>query len=129
MQADSLVYQTEKQLKELGDKVPAEVKSKVEAKVSELKEVAGKDDVEGTKKAIDELQKEVGELPSSLHEESLRLLSRLRLPLYTCVSGPSESSHAVRPLWFCACQSDLLTMIQYSLPCPPLMLGSRCSQI
>ena len=59
LQADSLVYQTEKQLKELGDKVPADVKTKVEAKVNELKEVAGKDDVEGTKKAIDELQKEV----------------------------------------------------------------------
>ena len=63
VQADSLVYQTEKQLKELGDKVPAEVKSKVEAKVSELKEVAAKDDVEGTKKVIDELQKEVS-IPS-----------------------------------------------------------------
>ncbi|CAL5222361.1 g4715 [Coccomyxa viridis] len=58
-QADSLVYQTEKQLKELGDKVPAEIKTKVEAKVNELKEIAAKDDVEGTKKAIDELQKEV----------------------------------------------------------------------
>ena len=54
-----MVYQTEKQLKELGDKVPAEVKSKVEAKVNKLKEVAAKDDVEGTKKVIDELQKEV----------------------------------------------------------------------
>ena len=39
--------------------MPGEVKTKVEAKVNELKEVAGKDDVEGTKKAIDELQKEV----------------------------------------------------------------------
>jgi len=59
VQADSLIYQTEKQLKELGDKVPAEIKTKVEAKVSELKEVAAKDDVEATKKAVDELQKEV----------------------------------------------------------------------
>ena len=59
VQADSLVYQTEKQLKELGDKVPAEIKTKVEAKVNELKEVAAKDDVEATKKALDELQKEV----------------------------------------------------------------------
>ena len=30
--------------------------------MNELKEVAGKDDVEGTKKAIDELQKEVSSL-------------------------------------------------------------------
>ena len=60
LQADSLVYQTEKQLKELGDKVPAEIKTKVEAKANELKEVAAKDDTEATKKAIDELQKEVG---------------------------------------------------------------------
>ncbi|GKD73553.1 stromal 70 kDa heat shock-related protein, chloroplastic, partial [Tanacetum coccineum] len=37
-QADSVVYQTEKQLKELGDKVPTEVKEKVEAKLGELKE-------------------------------------------------------------------------------------------
>ncbi|MCD9561365.1 heat shock [Datura stramonium] len=37
-QADSVVYQTEKQLKELGEKVPAPVKEKVEAKLGELKE-------------------------------------------------------------------------------------------
>jgi hypothetical protein len=53
------VYQTEKQLKDLGDKVPADVKSKVDAKVTALKEVSGGGDVEATKKAIEELQKEV----------------------------------------------------------------------
>ncbi|KAL8117115.1 hypothetical protein AgCh_015136 [Apium graveolens] len=36
-QVDSVVYQTEKQLKELGEKVPVEVKEKVEAKLEELK--------------------------------------------------------------------------------------------
>merc|ERR1712216_829467 len=37
-QADSMVYQTEKQLTELGDKVPAEMKTKVEGKLTELKD-------------------------------------------------------------------------------------------
>ncbi len=59
-QADSLVYQTDKQLKDLGDKVPADVKSKVEAQIEKLKQVAGGDDTEATKKAIEDLQKEVG---------------------------------------------------------------------
>jgi len=67
-QADSLIYQTEKQLKELGDKVPAEIKTKVEAKVNELKEVAAKDDVEATKKALDELQKEVLAIGQAMYD-------------------------------------------------------------
>ncbi|KAM3686198.1 hypothetical protein ACJW31_11G179500 [Castanea mollissima] len=37
-QADSVLYQTKKQLKELGDKVSGPVKEKVEAKVTELKD-------------------------------------------------------------------------------------------
>ena len=70
------MYQTEKQLKELGDKVPAEIKTKVEAKVNELKEIAAKDDVEGTKKAIDELQKEVSVLSmQTLHAMSHQALT------------------------------------------------------
>ena len=36
-QAESLLYQTEKQLKDLGDKVPAEVKAKVEEKAKAVK--------------------------------------------------------------------------------------------
>ncbi|KAK9909528.1 hypothetical protein WJX75_003699 [Coccomyxa subellipsoidea] len=58
-QADSLIYQTEKQLKDLGDKVPADVKSKVESQIESLKQTAGNDDTEATKKAIEDLQKEV----------------------------------------------------------------------
>ena len=36
-QAQSVIYRTEKQLKELGDKVPGDVKTKVESKLQEVK--------------------------------------------------------------------------------------------
>jgi molecular chaperone DnaK (HSP70) len=39
--AESLVYQTEKQIKELGDKVPADVKTKLDDKIKAVRWVAG----------------------------------------------------------------------------------------
>lgn len=35
--AESLVYQTEKQIKELGDKVPADVKAKLDDKIKAVR--------------------------------------------------------------------------------------------
>jgi chaperone protein DnaK len=58
-QADSMVYQTEKQLTELGDKVPAEMKTKVEGKLTELKDAIASGSVDGMKAAQDSLQQEV----------------------------------------------------------------------
>ncbi|PID90553.1 MAG: molecular chaperone DnaK [Bacteroidetes bacterium] len=43
--ADSLVFQTEKQLKEFGDKVPADAKANIEGAMKELKEAYDKQDV------------------------------------------------------------------------------------
>jgi molecular chaperone DnaK len=43
-QADSLVYQAEKQIKELGDKVPSADKTKAEGLISDLKDAVAKDD-------------------------------------------------------------------------------------
>jgi molecular chaperone DnaK len=54
--ADSLVYQTEKALRDLGEKVSAEERTKIEAKVNDLKQVAQGDDLTNIKKATDELQ-------------------------------------------------------------------------
>ena len=45
-EADSLVFQTEKTLSDLGDKVDASEKEKVEAEVNKLKEVLGKSTIE-----------------------------------------------------------------------------------
>ncbi len=54
--AESMVYQLEKQLKENGDKVPAETKSAIEAKITSLKDAIKADDTEGMKKAMKELE-------------------------------------------------------------------------
>ena len=62
--ADSMVYQLEKQLKELGDKAPADVKSGLEAKIAKLKEEIKADNTEGMKtqmKEIEELAMKLGE--------------------------------------------------------------------
>merc|ERR1712078_93081 len=68
-QADSMVYQTEKQLQELGDKVPAEMKTKVEGKLAELKEALASGSVEGMKAAQDSLQQEVMAMGQSMYSQ------------------------------------------------------------
>ncbi|KAI3437886.1 hypothetical protein D9Q98_000331 [Chlorella vulgaris] len=66
-QADSMVYQTEKQLKEFGDKAGEEIKGKVEAKVAALKEAIPTDNLEKIKAAIEELQKEAMTLGQAVY--------------------------------------------------------------
>lgn len=54
-QADSLVFQTEKQLKEFGDKVPADKKAPIEAALNKLKEAHKSQDVAAVDTAMNEL--------------------------------------------------------------------------
>ena len=54
--ADSLAYQCEKQLKELGDKIPADKKSEIEAAVAAVREALKGSDTEAIKTAYDALQ-------------------------------------------------------------------------
>ena len=44
-QADGLIFQTEKQLKEYGDKIPADKKAPIEAALTKLKEAHKSQDV------------------------------------------------------------------------------------
>ncbi len=57
-QADGLIFQTEKQLKELGDKLPADKKGPIEAAVNKLKESHQKQDLEAIKADMETLNKE-----------------------------------------------------------------------
>ena len=53
--ADSMIFQTEKQLKEFGDKLPADKKAPIESALQELKEAHKAQDVARINSAIDKL--------------------------------------------------------------------------
>lgn len=89
-QADSVVYQTEKQLKELGDKVPGPVKEKVEAKLGELKDAISGGSTQAIKDAMAALNQEVMQLGQSLYDKPGAAGAGPTAPGGD--SGPSESS-------------------------------------
>ncbi|KQJ91738.1 stromal 70 kDa heat shock-related protein, chloroplastic [Brachypodium distachyon] len=69
-QADSVVYQTEKQLKELGDKVPAPVKEKVDVKLQELKDAIAGGSTPTMKAAMEALNQEVMQIGQAMYNQS-----------------------------------------------------------
>lgn len=68
-QADSVVYQTEKQLKELGEKIPGEVKEKVEAKLQELKDKIASGTTQEIKDTMAALNQEVMQIGQSMYNQ------------------------------------------------------------
>ncbi|XP_021760397.1 stromal 70 kDa heat shock-related protein, chloroplastic-like [Chenopodium quinoa] len=68
-QADSVVYQTEKQLKELGEKIPAAVKEKVETKLKDLKDAMEGGITQKIKDAIAAVNQEVMQMGQSLYSQ------------------------------------------------------------
>ena len=55
--ADSLIFQTEKQLKEFGDKLPADKKGPIESALQNLKDAHKNEDIDSIDKATEELNK------------------------------------------------------------------------
>jgi len=53
--ADSLIFQTEKQLKEFGDKIPADKRSQIEAAIQKLRDAHKSEDLDRIDKAMNEL--------------------------------------------------------------------------
>jgi molecular chaperone DnaK len=67
-QADSTVYQTEKTIKEFGDKVPADIKKQIEEKLAAVKSTKDGSDTAALKKALDELSDVVQKIGSELYK-------------------------------------------------------------
>ena len=68
--AEHLIYQTEKTLNDLGDKISADEKSSIQTAIDKLKEVNKGTDVEAIKAASDELQKAFYAVSEKLYQQA-----------------------------------------------------------
>jgi molecular chaperone DnaK len=66
--ADNTVYAAEKALREFGEKVPAEVKSDVEAKVAEVKRVVQADNIDEIKAATQALGESIQKIGGAVYQ-------------------------------------------------------------
>ncbi|HSJ90195.1 MAG TPA: molecular chaperone DnaK [Anaerolineales bacterium] len=67
--ADSLVYQTEKALRDLGDKVPAAERSTIEGKINDLKSAAQSDDISRIQQTSESVQQAFHALSQQLYAQ------------------------------------------------------------
>ena len=68
--ADSLIYSTEKSLKDLGDKVDANIKKKVDDAVPRLKTAMESEDTEEIKRLTEELSQEAHKLAEAMYKNA-----------------------------------------------------------
>ncbi len=88
--ADSLAYQCEKQLKDLGDKVPGNLKADVEGLVTKVRDALKGSDTDAIKSAADALQTKFQEVSSELYKQA----SAQQAPPPGGEAGPGPEAHA-----------------------------------
>ena len=67
-QADSIIYQTERTLKDLKDKISTEDQERIEKAMNELKEVNVKDDIEPIRQKTEELSRALYEVTTKVYQ-------------------------------------------------------------
>ena len=68
--ADSMIYNTEKQLKEMGDKLPEDVKKPVEESIVILKDQHKADDTEGMKATMEQLEQTLQKFGEEIYKNA-----------------------------------------------------------
>jgi molecular chaperone DnaK len=69
-QADSMVYMTEKSLKEHGDKVDASIKSSIESEIANVKKAMEGDDPQAIRTALENLQNASHKLAEAMYQQA-----------------------------------------------------------
>jgi molecular chaperone DnaK len=68
--ADNTIYTAEKTLRDMGDKVPAELKTQTEDGVSRLRSLMSSDDLEGIRKATEELGQTIQKIGAAAYQQA-----------------------------------------------------------
>jgi molecular chaperone DnaK len=68
--ADTLAYQSEKQLKDLGDKVPEDKRKQIEDAIKAVREAIEKNDTDAMKRTYDDLQNKFQEVSADLYKQA-----------------------------------------------------------
>ena len=69
-QVDTTIYQTEKQMKEMGDKLDSDIKGKLENALGRLREAKKSNNVAEMKSALDQLNKEWNEAATKMYSQA-----------------------------------------------------------
>lgn len=67
--ADNLIFQTKKQIQELGDKMPADAKSRLESEITKVEDALKTNDADKIKSATDGLTKVWNEIAQNLYQQ------------------------------------------------------------
>ena len=68
--ADSMVYSTEKTLREMGDKIPADTKSKIESELERLKKAIADNDIESIKRFMEDVRQASYKMSEELYKQA-----------------------------------------------------------
>ncbi|MCF7835841.1 MAG: molecular chaperone DnaK [Candidatus Marinimicrobia bacterium] len=68
--ADTLIYSTEKTLRDLGEKIPEDVKKKIEEKAEALKKIKDSDNKDEIKGKTEELSKEIQQIGADMYKKT-----------------------------------------------------------
>ncbi|HBK59457.1 MAG TPA: molecular chaperone DnaK [Firmicutes bacterium] len=68
--ADSMVYSTEKTLREMGDKIPADTKSKIESELERLKKAIADNDMESIKRFMEDVRQASYKMSEELYKQA-----------------------------------------------------------
>jgi molecular chaperone DnaK len=91
--AESLVYTTEKTLKDAGDKVSAETKKEVEDKLNELKKVKDSDNIDDIKQKTTELSEIIQKIGAEMYKQSQEQAKSQEAPKEGENKGPEEGQY------------------------------------
>jgi molecular chaperone DnaK len=68
--ADNLIYSSEKVLRDLGDKVPAEMRKQVEEKITAVRDVLNGNDVEAIRRSADDLNQTLQQVGAAAYQQT-----------------------------------------------------------